>query len=798
MKSMVKWWSILVPAVLATCLAGCGDNSPLEPASPQDADDTSGSANAELADSGDTTDATADADTIPDATSDTVSDIDATADAATDAIAESDADVVTTDTADVTTNADVTTDADGLLVSTVSVIAPLPGRYTLGESLQVVWETTNADEVTLSLVAGFGCPEGEADVVVPELASFAASTTAYVWAVPTTLAPGEYRVRVRASATVPESAVGCSPAFSLQQPLGCTELGCAAQNRACSTDSGTAVCGSCVDGFSDSDGVCAVVDCGAVPAAPANATFAGISSTRFGGVVTYRCGEGYSIDGVAGAAVEVARRCGADGAWEAASGVCAPVECGVYPAPATQASFQGGTRTTFGGQASYSCVAGYVVAGTGGSGYTLTCNATGSWDTPPACEAVDCGALTNPANGAVSIPVGTTFGATATYSCDEGYLLSGGLATRTCGATGSWGTAPTCNEIDECTSGAVCAAPNNVCTNLPGSWQCSCAIGATGVTVVGGDASCVSGLGSLCTSDSECPSNSWCSTVSGYRRCSPRVFSGAAHQMDFVFIPSGTFQQGTEGEGSGEQQFTATISRNYFVSRTEVTQGQWQAATVGINGSCFQTISGNSCTIGNGNNDGPVEQVTWYSALLYANWLSVSQGLSACYTFAGCSGETGGWYDGSEDRCTGAAFEGLTCTGYRLLTESEWERAARGNTTTTFYWGDATDTETVSLYAWFFDNSGDRTQRVGIREANAFGLYDMSGNVVEWVWDWYGPNPSSSSTDYTGLGIGSTRARRGGGWGGNDVLDLRSAFRFGNDPSSQNYLVGFRLARTAY
>jgi formylglycine-generating enzyme required for sulfatase activity len=265
--------------------------------------------------------------------------------------------------------------------------------------------------------------------------------------------------------------------------------------------------------------------------------------------------------------------------------------------------------------------------------------------------------------------------------------------------------------------------------------------------------------------------------------------------MDFVYVPAGTFEQGTPGATSDERPYTATLTRNYFVSRTEVTQGQWNAATGGTNPSCFQSTR-ISCTTSNANNNGPVESVDWYSALAYANWLSSENGLQQCYTLSGCSDASAGWFDGAHSGCPGATFTGLGCTGYRLLTESEWERAARVGTTSTYYWGEATDTTTVGQHAWFTSNSGGRTQGVGQKVMNAYGLYDMSGNVWEWVWDWYASSyPSGSATDYTGPLSGSFRGFRGGSWG-DGASSLRSANRDIDDPADRLIFLGLRLART--
>jgi formylglycine-generating enzyme required for sulfatase activity len=861
----------------------------------------------------------------------------------------------------------------------VTVTAPEAGEYELGSRLTVIWNARNAETATLALVERGWCEAGATGVIVPSIASLAASSGGYAWTVPVSIAPGDYQVRLIVEADG-QQAVGCSAVFSLVGAPDCGFLTCKDDNRSCIEVSGVAECGACLVGFEEADGICVEVDCGAAPAPPTNTQFESVTTTLFAGVANYICIEGHSTSGLIGGGADVTRRCGADGAWEAASAECLPFDCGASPAPAPNARASGVDRTTFGGTASYVCDDGYRVTGRPETTYSVRCGADGTWSlgatceeaavcellTAPAngsvstpegtiegasaiyncfagyaltgpatriceasgawsgsapgcaetscgavatvahatafvpnftlgstatftcepgyaqrsgtantqtcdgtnwswtgsalvCDPVSCGALPNPANGRVTTPTGTEFNDVATYTCNSGYTRASGSATRTCqatatwsgsaavcglidcgapppitngsrsfttttftstanyscnsgyrapvparltcGATGSWGTAPTCSDIDECTDESVCSAVGNVCTNTTGSWQCSCLdAGYTGTPVTGDNAICVTRpggeLGDPCNSDSDCPANTWCSTVPGYRRCSPRVFPGRPRQMDFVFIPSGSFLQGTPGATDSHRPYTATISRNYFVGRTEVTQGQWKAATGGTNPARFQAPDG-ACSDANCRNDAPVELVDWYSAVAYANWVSSSQGLTPCYTLRGCSDPLRGWYDGSHDDCTGATFIGLTCTGYRLPTESEWERAARGGTTSTYFWGEASDVATVALYAWVNFTSNGRTEAVSEKLMNPYGLFDTCGNVREWVLDWFAAAyPIDSATDYTGPSSGINRSARGGSWrafegsAGRTQIPPRGVGRIGDDD------LGFRLART--
>jgi formylglycine-generating enzyme required for sulfatase activity len=196
----------------------------------------------------------------------------------------------------------------------------------------------------------------------------------------------------------------------------------------------------------------------------------------------------------------------------------------------------------------------------------------------------------------------------------------------------------------------------------------------------------------------------------------------------------------------------------------------------------------------------------------YANALSAYEGLPLCYSLplSECSGS---WQAGTLD-CGRVVNPGVSaptvqqCAGYRLLTESEWERAARGGTTTAYFWGNSSDASLVGPYAWFGLNSGGRTQEVGTKTGNAYGLFDMSGNVWEWVWDWvigftegslvpsWHYYPLVSATDWSGPASGTNRGVRGGSMRFS-APDLRLAHRYRSEPAFREDDLGFRLARTA-
>ncbi len=137
-------------------------------------------------------------------------------------------------------------------------------------------------------------------------------------------------------------------------------------------------------------------------------------------------------------------------------------------------------------------------------------------------------------------------------------------------------------------------------------------------------------------------------------------------------------------------------------------------------------------------------------------------------------------------------LKGLFECGYRLPTEAEWEYAARGGNSSLGY--TYTGGNSIGTVAWYRDNSGSKPNPVGQKQANELGLYDMSGNVWEWCWDWKGSYSSGNQTDPAGSSSGSSRVLRGGSWV-YDASDCRSASRFSHNPSSRYGSLGFRVVR---
>ena len=216
------------------------------------------------------------------------------------------------------------------------------------------------------------------------------------------------------------------------------------------------------------------------------------------------------------------------------------------------------------------------------------------------------------------------------------------------------------------------------------------------------------------------------------------------------WIPAGTFSMGSPSSESGrsadETQHSVTLTKGYWMMEHEVTQGEWEEV-MGTNPSEF-TACGATC---------PVELVSWDDAVAFAEKASVRDG------------ET-----------------------YRLPTEAEWERAARGVREGEMYAGG----NDLAAVGWTSENSGDTTHPVCKKQRNGYGLCDMTGNVWEWTSDWYAAAYPGTTTDRVGAPAGSVRVFRGGSW--DDVpANARVANRSGNTPGVRWYGLGVRLVRSS-
>ena len=238
---------------------------------------------------------------------------------------------------------------------------------------------------------------------------------------------------------------------------------------------------------------------------------------------------------------------------------------------------------------------------------------------------------------------------------------------------------------------------------------------------------------------------------------------GAPIVSGMRYIPGGTFLMGSNNSafesGTGddaEPVHSVTVSA-FYMDTTDVTQASYQAL-MGVNPSYFDT--------GVSAPRRPVEQVTWFDAVLYCNARSKHDGKDTVYSYRSVAGTPG---NGCND--LGDLAINMSKNGYRLPTEAEWEYACRAGSTADYYWGQSypplttADTANISAHAWWwYNNTPYGTKPVATKPPNAFGLYDMSGNVLQWCNDWHGSYSDSSLTNPTGPASGSDRMLRGGQW----------------------------------
>ncbi len=480
------------------------------------------------------------------------------------------------------------------------------------------------------------------------------------------------------------------------------------------------------------------------------------------------------------------------------------------------------------------CLAG---CGDGGGGSEGSDGSAGSGE--PSAEAVCDDGLDDDRDGAVDCAdpdcVGTTScgACVAAMSCTDVACHNGDLwclddcgqphhVQQACGAAGCSagacaavpGVETVCDDgLDDDEDGAIdcadsdcsAASPCAGCTSSDDCASVECRAGdvwcfdacgrADHVREACGGAGCsggqCQGSGPAC-GDGTCDAGESCASCAA--DCGPCPDPGTLGA--YTLIEAGTFAMGSPEDELGRDpmegpQHEVTLTRAFYMKVTEVTQAEW-VALMGENYSSFE-----------GCDDCPVETVGWYAALVYANARSKVEGLAPCYILDECQGTPGrGMF------CNTVAVDApndnvYACEGYRLPTEAEWEYAYRAGTSTAFYNGPIAEPScagdaNLDAIGWYCGNAGGQTHPVAQKAPNAWGLYDMAGNVWEWCWDRYTFDyyDKSPPTDPLGPDTGSDRIIRGGSWD-TPAVSARAAHRRSASPNTAYFTYGFRLVRTA-
>ena len=298
----------------------------------------------------------------------------------------------------------------------------------------------------------------------------------------------------------------------------------------------------------------------------------------------------------------------------------------------------------------------------------------------------------------------------------------------------------------------------------------------------------------------------WGGQYSTEMRFKVKANDGNSVPTNMAFIPQGAFTMGDSLDELSEAPIRIVVLDAFYMGKCEVTKAEWgEVRTWGLNNGYTDLAAGS----GKANNH-PVQSIAWYQMVKWCNARSEKEGLTPVYYTN--DAQTTIYKTGNVD-VTNAQVN-WSANGYRLPTEAEWEKAARGGLSgKRFPWGDTISHSQANYRANSgrnYDLSGSvnnhhptyatelmpYTSPVGAFAANGYGLYDMVGNVWEWCWDWYGTDAVDSQANPRGVASGTYRACRGGNWI-SDADYCRVAGRGKYYPSYSGYRVGFRVVRSS-
>lgn len=284
------------------------------------------------------------------------------------------------------------------------------------------------------------------------------------------------------------------------------------------------------------------------------------------------------------------------------------------------------------------------------------------------------------------------------------------------------------------------------------------------------------------------------------------VTVNSAAPSNMTLIPAGAFAMGDSLDSLSDAPTRTVTLDDFYVGNNEVTKGEWDEVRIwGLSNGYTDLAEGSGKAVNH-----PVQNITWYDVVKWCNARSEKDGLTPVYFV---NDERTTLYKTGDASLTNAQVS-WTANGYRLPTEAEWEKAARGGLSgKRFPWGDTISHSQANYYAssgYSYDLSGSLnnfhptyatgsqiyTSPVGAFAANGYGLNDMTGNVMEWCWDWYDTYPVGAQTNPRGASSGSFRVYRGGGWD-REAKDCRIASRSYNFQWFFEYNVGLRIVRSS-